>query len=320
MNQQLNIHESLLLDNGFHKCNNCKKYNSIGTCYELDPAIGSGYYWIYIHENLFSIVIHDFYFHQDFYFESSLPEYFSISYFQSVSGEELNPYSRLSAGCVKSYWCNKTAYKALFHKNIPIKSIGIEFMPKYCDEFLSNKLSDEYINPRSALININETTDFPEMVLLLHQVLNYKGNGISAKLFYDGKVSEAMALIYERYKQHKQTYSNLSQIDIDHLQSVASYINDHYANELPLCKLCKIACMGSTKFKKSFKELYKCTATEYIQNRRMSQAEHLLADTDLTIGQVSNIVGYKSASRFSELFKKSTGLCPIEYRHLSKRS
>ncbi|WP_414630109.1 AraC family transcriptional regulator [Clostridium sporogenes] len=31
------------------------------------------------------------------------------------------------------------------------------------------------------------------------------------------------------------------------------------------------------------------------------------------------MVGYKSASRFSELFKKSTGLCPIEYRHLSKR-
>lgn len=36
----------------------------------------------------------------------------------------------------------------------------------------------------------------------------------------------------------------------------------------------------------------------------MSQAEHLLVDTDLTIGLVSKIVGYKSASRFSELFKK----------------
>lgn len=77
-------------------------------------------------------------------------------------------------------------------------------MPKYCDEFLSNKLSDEYIDPRSALINVNETTDFPEMVLLLHQILKYKGNGISAKLFYEGKVSEAMALIYERYNQHKK--------------------------------------------------------------------------------------------------------------------
>ena len=320
MNKQLNIHKDLLLKNNFKKCNNCKKYNSIGTCYELDPSIGSGYYWIYIHENLFSIVIHDFYFHNDFYFESLLPEYFSISYYESVSGEELNPYSRLNAGCVKSYWSNKTTYSALLHKNIPIKSIGIEFMPKYCDEFLSTKFSNDYINPRSALISINETNDFPEMVLLLHQILNYKGDGISAKLFYDGKVSEAMALVYERYKQNKKMYSNLSQIDIDHLQNVTSYINDHYASNLTISTLCKMACMGTTKFKKSFKELYRCTVTEYIQHRRMSQAEHILINTDLTIGQVSKIVGYKSASRFSELFKKSTGLSPIEYRNLSKRS
>lgn len=320
MKEQTNIHESLLLNSGFIKCNSCKNYNSIGTCYELDPHIGMGYYWIYNHEDLFSIVIHDFYFHDDFYLESLLCEYFSISYFESVSGEELNPYRRLNAGCVKSYWCNKHNYKALFHKNIPIRSIGIEFMPKYCDEFLASKFSDEYINPRSALISIDETTDFPEMVLLLHQILNYKGAGISAKLFYEGKVSEAMALIYELYKQHKKTYSNLSQTDIDHLQNVTSYIDDHYAHELPLSKLCKIACMGTTKLKKSFKELYKCTVTEYIQHRRMGQAEHLLVDTDLIIGQISKIVGYKSASRFSELFKKSTGLRPLEYRNLSRRS
>lgn len=320
MKENSNIHESLLLNNGFHKNNNCKKYNSIGTCYKLSPDIGEGYYWIYCNKDLFSIVIHDFYFHEDFYYESSLPDYFSITYYESVSGEELDPYSRINAGCIKSYWCNKKSYKALFHKNIPIKSIGIEFMPKYCNEFLESKLQDEYINPIYALMSVNERTDFSEMVLLLHQILNYKGDGISAKLFYEGKVSEAMALIYGKRKQSKETYSTLSQIDTSHLQNVTSYINDHYADELSLSKLCRISCMGTTKLKKSFKELNNCTITEYIQHRRIGQAEHLLANTDLIISQISQIVGYKSASRFSELFKKNTGLCPIEYRRLAKRS
>ncbi|GAA0736818.1 AraC family transcriptional regulator [Clostridium oceanicum] len=319
MKEEKNVHEELLLKSGFTKLKNCSKYNSIGTCYKLDPTIGVGYFWIYSYKNLFSIVIHDFYFHEDFYFESSLSKYFSISYFESVSGEELNPYHRLNAGCVKSYWCNGSKYNALFHKNIPIKSIGIEFMPEYCNEFLENKFSDEYIDPKLALISIDETTDFPEMVFLLHQILNYKGNGISAKLFYEGKISEAMALIYEKYKEHKKNHSTLCNDDIEHLKNVTSYINDHYAHELTLSKLSKIACMGTTKFKKTFKELYKCTTTQYIQHRRMGQAEHLLADTDLIIGQVSQIVGYKSASRFSELFKKSTGLSPVQYRKLSRR-
>ncbi|WP_278580612.1 helix-turn-helix transcriptional regulator, partial [Eubacterium callanderi] len=59
--------------------------------------------------------------------------------------------------------------------------------------------------------------------------------------------------------------------------------------------------------------------TEYIQQRRMSQAETLLAKTDLSIGQVAQSVGYTSASRFAELFRKSTGLLPLEYRKVAQR-
>jgi AraC-like DNA-binding protein len=77
--------------------------------------------------------------------------------------------------------------------------------------------------------------------------------------------------------------------------------------------------MGLTKFKKLFKQVNHSTVTEYIQQRRIGQAEHLLTNTDLTIGQIANIVGYKSASRFSELFKKSNGIRPLEYQHLSKK-
>ena len=46
----------------------------------------------------------------------------------------------------------------------------------------------------------------------------------------------------------------------------------------------------------------------------MSKAEYLLSCTDLTINQIAQTVGYNSASRFSELFRKSTGILPNEYR------
>lgn len=46
----------------------------------------------------------------------------------------------------------------------------------------------------------------------------------------------------------------------------------------------------------------------------MSQAEYLLAYTELTVGQVAQTVGYSTSSRFAELFRKSTGLLPLEYR------
>ena len=50
----------------------------------------------------------------------------------------------------------------------------------------------------------------------------------------------------------------------------------------------------------------------------MGQAEHLLIDTDFTMGKIAQMIGYSTSSRFAELFKKNTGLLPIEYRRLAR--
>ena len=103
------------------------------------------------------------------------------------------------------------------------------------------------------------------------------------------------------------------------LQNVVSYISDHYAFDIPLERLAGIACMSESKLKTCFKRQMGCTVTQYIQGRRMSQAEHLLIDTDFTMGQIAQMIGYTTSSRFAELFKKSTGILPIEYRRLARK-
>lgn len=77
--------------------------------------------------------------------------------------------------------------------------------------------------------------------------------------------------------------------------------------------------MGRTKFKTLFKQVYSCTVTEYIEQRRLSHAENLLTTTDFTVEQISAAIGYSNAGRFANLFKKSTGLLPLEYRKNAQR-
>ena len=77
--------------------------------------------------------------------------------------------------------------------------------------------------------------------------------------------------------------------------------------------------MSETKLKSCFKRRFGCSVTQYIQGRRMSQAEHLLIDTDFTMGQIAQMIVDSTSSRFAELFKKSTGLLPIEYRRIARR-
>lgn len=312
-------YEPLLADNHFVPADN-NNFNSTGNCWKLLPEFGKGFYWVYAKKDLYDIKIHDFYFYNDFFMEFNLPECLSITQYKSISGEELNPYRRLSAECIKTFVGGDKPYKALIHKKIPIHSIGIEVMPAYYEDYLKKQYPLDYISPLTAFKQIDQTTDFPAMAKLLHEVELYRGEGIAAGLYYEAKVAEAVSLVVEKQKKLLSCKEkHLSDSDIAQLKNVIAYLNDHYTFDIPLERLAKIACMGTTKLKASFKQLQGCTITEYIQQRRMSQAEHLLIDTDFTMGQIAEMIGYSTSSRFAELFRKSTGILPIDYRKMAKK-
>ena len=222
----------------------------------------------------------------------------------------------MNANCVKSYLGGDKPFKAMIHKKIPVKSIGIEILPEYYRYHLKEKYPEEYIDPYKAFYAIDETSSFPEMTLLLKQVHDYHGSGIGAKLFYEAKVAEAVSLVFERFHQSSFTQKHLSKKDVEQLHTVTSYINNHAAFPLSLEQLSKIACMGTTKLKQTFKQINGCTITEYIQQQRMGQAEFLLSHTDLSIAQISQTVGYTNPSRFAELFQRNVGILPGEYRKI----
>ncbi|WP_101696332.1 helix-turn-helix transcriptional regulator [Clostridium minihomine] len=307
-----------LLKNGFEKKCAVPQYNAEGQCFQIHPDIGTGYYWIYSFQNLFSFTIHDFILHDDFLIDCNMPEYLSMTYFESISGAEINPYRRLNGDCLQVYCSATRGYHALIHKEVPVRSIGIEITPDYYETYLPEKYPEDYRNPCSAFINWDETAVFPEMLLLLHQVKQYRGTGMAARLFYEGKAAEAVSLIVEKTKLcPSRQVTRISQLDFEQMEAVTVYIDSHFSMDLKLEQLCKIACMGKTKLKTVFRQMHHCTITEYIQRCRIRQAEHLLTHTDFSIGQISQTVGYRSASRFSVLFRKNTGLHPFEYRKLS---
>ena len=48
--------------------------------------------------------------------------------------------------------------------------------------------------------------------------------------------------------------------------------------------------------------------------RRLQEGKRLLIETDLSLSQISTILGFSSASYFSQSFRKAEGISPVEYR------
>ncbi|MDO5298027.1 MAG: AraC family transcriptional regulator [Clostridia bacterium] len=305
---------------GFHPCPAPQGLPPVGECWKIDPEQGDGYYWIYTSGKGYDIKIHDFSYHEDTVINLAIPECLSVTYYHSIAGEELYPYRSLNSRVVKSFLGGHRPFRALIHKHIPIRSIGIEYRPAYYETSLRAQFGDQYVSPSAAFQTIDETANFPEMVHLLRQVETYRGEGLPASLFYDAKASEALSMVFERHQRlNSRKKARLSPEDMVMLDSLTAYIGSHYADALTIDRLSRIACMGTTKLKRCFKDGYGCTIAEYVQKVRLDQAEHLLAYTDLSVAQVAQAVGYTAAGHFAELFRRAKGMLPMEYRRMTRR-
>ena len=56
------------------------------------------------------------------------------------------------------------------------------------------------------------------------------------------------------------------------------------------------------------------SCTQILQRKRIAQARWLLRDTDLTIGEIAQAVGYENTGHFYRLFERETGMAPRAYR------
>ncbi len=70
----------------------------------------------------------------------------------------------------------------------------------------------------------------------------------------------------------------------------------------------------STQFRQEVGETY----SSYVRNYRIAKAKELLLGTNLKLQQIAQQVGYADAKYFSQVFKKTTGMLPAEYRQNHK--
>lgn len=61
------------------------------------------------------------------------------------------------------------------------------------------------------------------------------------------------------------------------------------------------------------------TLTDYVNNKRMEHAIHLLNTTDKLINVISYECGIQDTNYFIKLFKRYTGLTPTKYREQQRK-
>lgn len=95
---------------------------------------------------------------------------------------------------------------------------------------------------------------------------------------------------------------------------ILHYIDINCFDKLNLQNLAEKCFYSPSYFSRLFKETCGKSLTEYIKEKRITQAMHLLSKTDLSISEISEIVGYQDRKTFYKFFKQITTYTPTEYR------
>jgi two-component system response regulator YesN len=99
------------------------------------------------------------------------------------------------------------------------------------------------------------------------------------------------------------------------IRQAREYMEQHYAEpNLSLNDVAARANLSASHFSVVFSQETRQTFKEYLTEIRMTKAKELLRMTTLRSADIAYQVGYNDPHYFSSVFKKHTGLSPIEFR------
>ena len=96
--------------------------------------------------------------------------------------------------------------------------------------------------------------------------------------------------------------------------AVKRYIDQHFKESLTLEQLAEEAHMNKFYLSHAFKKEYGVSPINYLISCRIEESKYLLAETDLSLSQIAQLLGFSSLSYFSQVFRRTQGSSPMEFR------
>jgi transcriptional regulator GlxA family with amidase domain len=99
------------------------------------------------------------------------------------------------------------------------------------------------------------------------------------------------------------------------IKKAQEFIENNMADKITIDDLASKFAIGRRHFERRFKTATNNTPVEYIQRVKIEAAKRFLETSKKNVNEVMYDVGYSDAKAFRTVFKKITGLSPVDYKN-----
>lgn len=198
------------------------------------------------------------------------------------------------------------------YKKLDLKDDSLFFLPPDCEHTFNSNSNNEFL-----------VLDIPDKMLNKYDMEKMYGG---REFLFDEKWKAIRYLLLNEADNSKNSSSidNLflyfyNFIATKNLPNSIRYINEHFTENIDLKKLADIEHYNPCYYSEWFKHNMNVSPIVYVQNLRVKKAKEFLLNTNLTILQISQIVGYEHNSSFTKVFKHLENISPAEFRMKIKK-
>ncbi len=143
--------------------------------------------------------------------------------------------------------------------------------------------------------------------------------------FYDQP--EQLRLTYQKIKTlelllylSKPEFTHTNQLtayqseQIEVIKKIHDRLTGQMGERITIEELSRQYLMNPTTLKAAFKEVYGTSIAAHMRQHRMEHAAKLLRETNMSVAEIAQAVGYDSQSKFAAVFKAYYQVLPREYR------
>jgi AraC family transcriptional regulator len=138
-------------------------------------------------------------------------------------------------------------------------------------------------------------------------------SGVDSKLYADSMSMALTTHLWRHYGDGSQPRPT-GGLSVSNLRQIRDYIHSHLDAPLSLAELAALVQMHPHYFASLFKQSTGISPYRYILQHRMASAQNYLAQPNLSIVEIAQLVGFQNQSHFTRVFRQHTGVTPKVYR------
>jgi transcriptional regulator GlxA family with amidase domain len=169
-------------------------------------------------------------------------------------------------------------------------------------------VSEKIITDEKGIYCSGGANSFWNLLIYLLEKYTDRELAILAAKYFEIEIdrySQSSFVMFRGQKEHED----------EPVRKAQEFIESNYQEKISVDQLSDLFAIGRRSFERRFKKATSNTITEYIQRVKIEAAKKNLESTRKSISEIMFEVGYTDSKAFRDVFRKITGMTPIDYRN-----